>query len=45
VDIFDFGYYESSEDGDVETIVVIKRHAIVKMKFYNILPMRKRLGG
>ncbi|MGG7671236.1 hypothetical protein [Pseudomonas sp. WC2] len=30
------GYYEALEDGDIETIVFIKRHSTFQMKFYNI---------
>ncbi|MFJ2486304.1 hypothetical protein [Pseudomonas sp. NPDC087639] len=30
------GYYEALEDGDIETIVVIKKHPTLQMKFYNI---------
>ncbi|BBP71386.1 hypothetical protein PHLH6_33900 [Pseudomonas sp. Seg1] len=30
------GYYEALEDGDIETIVFIKRHPAFQMKFYNI---------
>ena len=30
------GYYEALEDGDIETILFIKKHPTVRMKFYNI---------
>ena len=30
------GYYEALEDGDIETILFIKKHPTVQMKFYNI---------
>jgi len=30
------GYYEAVEDGDIETIVFIKKHPTFQMKFYNI---------
>jgi len=30
------GYYETLEDGDIETIVFIKKHPTFQMKFYNI---------
>jgi len=30
------GYYEALEDGDIETIVFIKKHPTLQMKFYNI---------
>ena len=30
------GYYNAVEDGDIETIVFIKKHPTVQMKFYNI---------
>jgi len=30
------GYYEALEDGDIETIVFIKKHPTFQMKFYNI---------
>ncbi|AXI61929.1 hypothetical protein DLD99_16095 [Pseudomonas kribbensis] len=30
------GYYEALEDGDIETIVFIKKHPTFLMKFYNI---------
>ncbi|MBX8555584.1 hypothetical protein K5D43_13940 [Pseudomonas cichorii] len=30
------GYYEALEDGDIETIPFIKKHATLQMKFYNI---------
>ncbi|WLI11671.1 MULTISPECIES: hypothetical protein [Pseudomonas] len=30
------GYYEALEDGDVETILFIKKHPTFQMKFYNI---------
>jgi hypothetical protein len=29
------GYYESLEDGNIETIVFIKKHPTFQMKFYN----------
>jgi len=31
-----FGYYEALEDGDIETILFIKKHPTFQMKFYNI---------
>lgn len=30
------GYYEALEDGDIETIVFIKKHPTFQMKFHNI---------
>ena len=30
------GYYEALEDGDIETIVFIKKNPTFQMKFYNI---------
>jgi hypothetical protein len=30
------GYYEALEDGDIETIVFIKKHPTFQMKFWNI---------
>ena len=30
------GYYEALEDGDIETIIFIKKHPAFQMKFYNI---------
>lgn len=30
------GYYEALEDGDIETIVFIKKHPTFQMNFYNI---------
>ncbi len=30
------GYYDALEDGDIETIVFIKKHPTFQMKFYNI---------
>ncbi|MCV4285715.1 hypothetical protein [Pseudomonas capsici] len=30
------GYYEALEDGDIETVVFIKKHPTFQMKFYNI---------
>lgn len=30
------GYYEALEDGDIETILLIKKHPTLQMKFYNI---------
>lgn len=30
------GYYEALEDGDIETILFIKKHPTLQMKFYNI---------
>ncbi|QVW26701.1 hypothetical protein KJF94_14675 [Pseudomonas hormoni] len=30
------GYYEALEEGDIETILFIKKHPTVQMKFYNI---------
>ena len=30
------GYYEALEEGDIETILFIKKHPTVRMKFYNI---------
>lgn len=30
------GYYEALEDGDIETIVFIKKQPTFQMKFYNI---------
>lgn len=30
------GYYNAVEDGDIETIVFIKKHPTFQMKFYNI---------
>lgn len=34
--IFYVGYYEALEDGDIETILFIKKHPTLQMKFYNI---------
>lgn len=30
------GYYEALEDGDIETVVFIKKHPTFQVKFYNI---------
>lgn len=30
------GYYEALEDGDIETILFIKKHPTLQLKFYNI---------
>jgi len=30
------GYYEALEDGDIESILFIKNHPTLQMKFYNI---------
>jgi len=30
------GYYEALEDGDIDTVVFIKKHPTFQMKFYNI---------
>lgn len=30
------GYYEALEDGDIETILFIKKHPTLQIKFYNI---------
>jgi len=30
------GYYEALEDGDIQTILFIKKHPTFQMKFYNI---------
>ncbi|MCD5990468.1 hypothetical protein KDX30_21550 [Pseudomonas sp. CDFA 553] len=30
------GYYEALEDGDIETILFIKKHPTFHIKFYNI---------
>lgn len=30
------GYYEALEDGDIETILFIKKHPTFQMNFYNI---------
>ncbi|MCP1415888.1 hypothetical protein J3D47_000131 [Pseudomonas laurylsulfativorans] len=30
------GYYEALEDGDIETVLFIKKHPTLKIKFYNI---------
>jgi hypothetical protein len=30
------GYYETLEDGDIETILFIKKYPTFQMKFYNI---------
>jgi hypothetical protein len=30
------GYYEALEDGDIESILFIKKHPTFQMKFYNI---------
>jgi hypothetical protein len=30
------GYYEALEEGDIETILFIKKHPTVRMNFYNI---------
>ncbi|MBV4549368.1 MULTISPECIES: hypothetical protein [Pseudomonas] len=30
------GYYEALEDGDIETILFIKKHPTFQMEFYNI---------
>lgn len=34
--VFYVGYYQALEDGDIETIVFIKQHPTVQMKFYNL---------
>jgi hypothetical protein len=36
VTILYVGYYEALEDGDIETIVFIKKHPTFQMKFWNI---------
>jgi hypothetical protein len=36
VAILNIGYYEALDDGDVETIVFIKKRPTFQMKFYNI---------
>ncbi|MFK3773109.1 hypothetical protein [Pseudomonas sp. NPDC089406] len=30
------GYYQALEDGDIETILFLKKHPTLQMKFYNI---------
>lgn len=30
------GYYQALEDGDIETILFVKKHPTLQMKFYNI---------
>jgi len=30
------GYYQALEDGDIDTILFIKKHSTFQMKFYNI---------
>ncbi|WP_130928492.1 hypothetical protein [Pseudomonas sp. Sample_20] len=30
------GYYQALDDGDIETILFIKKHPTFQMKFYNI---------
>ncbi|MBX8486337.1 hypothetical protein [Pseudomonas cichorii] len=30
------GYYEALEDGDIETVVFIKKHPTFQVRFYNI---------
>ncbi|WP_122315725.1 hypothetical protein [Pseudomonas cichorii] len=30
------GYYEALEDGDIETVIFIKKHPTFQVKFYNI---------
>jgi len=34
--VFYVGYYEALEDGDIETILFVKKHPTFQMKFYNI---------
>lgn len=34
--VFYVGYYQALEDGDIETIVFIKQHPTLQMKFYNL---------
>ncbi|SDY27209.1 hypothetical protein [Pseudomonas sp. NFIX28] len=34
--VFYVGYYQALEDGDIETIVFIKKHPTLQMKFYNL---------
>ena len=36
VSVLYVGYYEALEDGDIETILFIKKHPVLQMKFYNI---------
>jgi hypothetical protein len=36
VTVFYVGYYEALEDGDIETILFIKKHPTFQIKFYNI---------
>lgn len=36
VTVLNVGYYEALEDGDIETILFIKKHPTFQMKFYNI---------
>lgn len=36
VTILYVGYYEALEDGDIETIVFIKKHPTFQIKFWNI---------
>ncbi|WP_332766152.1 hypothetical protein [Pseudomonas koreensis] len=36
VSVLYLGYYEALEDGDIETILFIKKHPTFQMKFYNI---------
>ncbi|MHC5130155.1 hypothetical protein ACYSTU_03330 [Pseudomonas glycinis] len=36
VTVLHVGYYEALEDGDIETILFIKKHPTFLMKFYNI---------
>lgn len=30
------GYYQALEDGDIQTILFVKKHPTLQMKFYNI---------
>lgn len=34
--VFYVGYYQALEDGDIETIVFVKQHPTLQMKFYNL---------
>ncbi|UQY34197.1 hypothetical protein K8U54_21195 [Pseudomonas fulva] len=34
--VFYAGYYEALEDGDIETILFLKKYPTLQMKFYNI---------
>ncbi|MBZ9780223.1 hypothetical protein K9857_01480 [Pseudomonas sp. REP124] len=34
--ILNIGYYQALEDGDIETVLFIKKHPSLQIKFYNI---------